>query len=154
MNSRKESTNRVRIDDCIARRLYRIRSRSLGPLAVYNGNEGFIGLRCKFTSVFLSTEFHWDQGPPFGTVFGVEDTGIDLPENIGLCESPGDIDEATGRWVEFDPPSMDGGRGWYFTDTGEASADIRPVVKHNDALFGWLWDHGANEKHWNRPERV
>jgi hypothetical protein len=30
----------------------------------------------------LDTEYHWDQGAPFGTVRFQIDTGIDLPNDI------------------------------------------------------------------------
>lgn len=136
---RKESTPRVPIDACIQGRLYKINCRNLS-LGVYDGNQGFIGIRQKFNSKFLFTEYHWDQGPPHGTVFGVVDTGIDLPEHIALTESPGTIDKSTGRWVKFDKPVDDGGKGWYFADTGEASKDIHPVGKSNTELFDWLME--------------
>ena len=74
---------RVPMDQCIPRRLYKLRSRNL-TFGVYDGSEGFEGIRWKFTSSFLATEYHWDQGPPWGTVSGVEDTGVDLPDHIQL----------------------------------------------------------------------
>jgi len=139
----KEDSPRIPIDECVPRRLYRITCRNL-TLGVYDGKEGFIGIRVKFGSKFLFTEYHWDQGPPFGTVYRVEDTGIDLPDHIHLCESPGTIDQDTGRWVAFDKPVAEGGRGWYFTDTGEASKDIRPMGKSNDELYDWLLEQGGD----------
>jgi len=51
---------------------------------VYDGKEGFIGIREKFGHEFLFTEYHFDQGPPFGTVHTIIDTGIDVPEGIEL----------------------------------------------------------------------
>lgn len=84
-NGRQEKAQRVPISECIARRLYKVGSRNL-TWGVYNGKEGFIGIREKFRSKYLFTEFHWDQGPPYGTVHTVIDTGIDLPENIELLE--------------------------------------------------------------------
>jgi hypothetical protein len=143
MNDRKEGMERVPISECVPRRLYRLKCRNL-TLGVYDGNQGFIGIREKFSSKFLFTEYHWDQGPPYGTVYGVVDTGIDLPDHIQLCESPGTIDSVTNRWVQFDKPVADGGRGWYFADTGEASQDIRPVGKKNEALFDWLIERGGD----------
>jgi hypothetical protein len=133
----KEKRDRPTIDKCIPRRLYRVTCRNL-TLAVYDGKEGFIGIRSKFASRFLFTEYHWDQGPPFGTVHTAIDTGVDLPPHITLSESPGTIDKETGRWVQFDKPVVDGGRGWFFTDTDESSEDIIPVGKSNTALFEWL----------------
>lgn len=148
-DERAAKADRIPIDECVPRRLYKIRSRNL-TMGVYDGNEGFVGIREKFKHQYLFTEFHWDQGPPHGTVYLVEDTGIDLPEHIQLTESPGTIDETTGRWVKFDRPISDGGRGWYFTDTGEASEDIRPVGKKNEDLFNWLVEQGGEPADYRR----
>lgn len=77
------------MDQCVPRRLYEIGSRNL-VLGVFDGDKGFIGIREKFRHEFLFTEYHWDSGPPFGTVHSVEDTGIDLPEEIALSEHSGE----------------------------------------------------------------
>lgn len=139
----KEDSPRVPLDECVPRRLYKLRSRNLS-FGVFDGKDGFIGIRQKFNSKFLFTEYHWEQGHPHGTVFGVVDLGVDLPDDVELCESPGTVDQETGRWVQFDRPKVDGGRGWYFSDTGEASDDIRPVGKSNEALFDWLMENGQD----------
>lgn len=137
------NAERVPIDECIPRRLYKLRSRNL-TLGVYDGKQGFIGVRHKIGSNFLFTEYHWDQGPPHGTVLGVVDTGIDLPGHIQLCESPGTVDMETDRWVSFDKPVANGGKGWYFTDTGEPGENIRPQGKRNAELYDWLIDQGGD----------
>src|SRR6266498_5084797 len=64
--------------------LYRIGSRNL-PYGVYDGRGGFIGIREKFGSLFLFTEYDWDKGPPFGTVTVREDLGP-IPEGIEPVE--------------------------------------------------------------------
>jgi hypothetical protein len=51
----------------VTRGIYQIHSRNL-DIAVYDGREGFIGIREKFGSTYLFTEYAWEQGPPFGTV--------------------------------------------------------------------------------------
>lgn len=76
----------IRIKDCIVRRLYIVRARNF-RLGIYDGKSGFIGRRNKFGFWYLFTEFHYDIGPPFGTVIVIKDTGIDLPENIELNEN-------------------------------------------------------------------
>jgi len=78
---------RVPMDQCIKGRLYRIGCRNLS-LGVYDGNEGFIGIRHKFNSRFLFTEYHFDQGAPYGTVHTVMDTGIDIPAGMHCSDSP------------------------------------------------------------------
>jgi len=127
----------IPLDKCKARYLYRIRARNF-DLGVYDGNEGFIGIRTKFGSRYLFTEYHWDQGPPYGTVCPLREHQSCLPEGIELTESLGSFDENTGRPVAFDRPIAKGGRGWYFTDTDEASQEIRAYRAGNPALFKWL----------------
>ncbi len=125
------------MDECVKGRLYAIRCRNLG-LGVYDGKQGFIGIREKFGDEYLFTEYHYDQGPPFGTVYGVVDLGIDVPEGIDIVESRPTVDKNTDREVYFDKPVKQGGRGWVFKDTDEASEDIRPVSYMNKELFDWL----------------
>jgi len=74
---------RVPMVDCIKGRLYHIGCRNM-DYGVYDGKEGFIGIREKFGHEFLFTEYHFDQGAPFGTVHTVIDTEIDIPEGIEL----------------------------------------------------------------------
>lgn len=70
-----------KIEDCIARRVYKIRCRNL-PYGVWNGKDGFIGIRLQFDDRYLFTEYHWDTGAPYGTVREAIDTGIDIPKDI------------------------------------------------------------------------
>jgi hypothetical protein len=51
----------------VPRGIYRIRSRNL-DVGVWNETDGFIGIREKFGSTYLFTEYLWEQGPPHGTV--------------------------------------------------------------------------------------
>jgi len=60
--------NYIPLDECRHGGLYKIHARNF-YLGVFNFlNSGFIGVREKFGNKFLFTEFHWDTGPPFGTV--------------------------------------------------------------------------------------
>lgn len=135
--SKHDNEPKIPIERCIARRVYRIKSRNLS-IGVYDGSGGFIGIREKFGDRYLFTEYHWDQGPPFGTVSGHIDMGIDLPKDIPLETSLGTVDEKTGRPIDFDKPIFEGGRGWFFTDTNEASELIWPIDVSNKRLFHFL----------------
>ena len=42
--------------------------------AVWTGYS-FVGQRTKFNMTFDDEEFHWDDGPPHGTVKPIEETG-------------------------------------------------------------------------------
>ena len=71
----------INIDDCVDNHIYEIRSRNL-TYGVYSANDhSFTGVREKFGSRFLFDEFHWDTGPPFGTVKPVEIIS-ELPADI------------------------------------------------------------------------
>lgn len=61
-------TKYIQIKDCIHGGLYKIDSRNLS-LGIYNENKNeFIGIRRKFGYLYLFEEFHYDIGPPYGTV--------------------------------------------------------------------------------------
>lgn len=66
---------------CIKGRLYEVDCRNL-TLAVYDGKGGFIGIRQKFGDRYLFTEYHYDQGPPYGTVKVLKDTEIDFEGSL------------------------------------------------------------------------
>jgi hypothetical protein len=123
------------IDQCEVGAIYKVRSRNL-KIGVYTDSisPGFIGIRLKFDSEFLDKETHWDNG---GTACPTEKIGK-LPDDIPLQTSLGSIDNITKRDVAFDKPIADGGKGWYFLDTGEPSKDIRPCSKNNEKLFDYM----------------
>jgi hypothetical protein len=47
-------------------RVYRLQSRNLA-CGVWNGKDGFIGVRTKFGLRFLDMEIHWGLSKTFGT---------------------------------------------------------------------------------------
>lgn len=64
--------DRIPLDQCKHGGLYKISSRNL-DLGVFDAEaRGFIGIREKFGYLYLFTEYHWDIGPPFGTVHPIE----------------------------------------------------------------------------------
>jgi len=130
----------IPLESCEDRFLYKISSRNLS-LGIFNvKNNGFIGVREKFGSHYLFTEFHWDTGAPFGTVHPFEKLDK-LPDDIELTESFGSFDNKSKRPVAFDKPVADGGKGWYYVDTGEPDQNIRAINKENKQLFDWLNQH-------------
>jgi hypothetical protein len=64
----------IPLDQCVARHVYRVKSRNL-TLAVFDGKNGFIGIRVKFENAFLFREYHWDISP-YATVRPIEDIGL------------------------------------------------------------------------------
>lgn len=140
----------IPLDQCKHGFLYKINSRNL-TFGVYNQKDkGFIGIREKFGDHYLFTEYHWDTGAPYGTVKPQEEIGI-IPSDIEITETLGTVDSITERPVEFDKPVSNGGKGWYFTDTGESSTDIRAVRKGNPKLFAYLENYpGSEPAKWSR----
>jgi len=117
--------------------VYKLHARNL-DFAVFDG-RAFLGIREKFGSRYLAQEYYAD-GRMFGTAIPKEVVG-QVPEGIPLTkddEEFGTRDEKTGRPVAFDKPVDEGGKGWYFVDTGEASKDIWPCSRENQKLFDFL----------------
>jgi hypothetical protein len=67
--------NYIKLEDCIEGNLYKIHSRNLTHGIFTKFNNGFLGIREKFGSTYLFTEYHWDTGAPFGTVSPLIDLG-------------------------------------------------------------------------------
>lgn len=125
------------LDECKDRFFYRIHSRNLDFGVFKMADKGFVGIREKFGLHYLFTEYHFDIGPPHGTVKPYEELE-QLPDDMSLEETLGTIDLGTKRPVAFDKPVKEGGRGWYFTDTNESSQEIIPASVENKKLFNWL----------------
>lgn len=124
----------IPLTECVRGHVYKIASRNLS-YGVYDGAGGFIGIRNKFCHRYLFTEYHWDQGEPYGTVKPLEDLGS-LPVGVEPIERfPGTFDAESMREVAFDSPLVEGGRGWYFVDTGESDSRINPITRPNHKLF-------------------
>jgi len=122
------------MQDLIPGRLYRLRSRNL-QFGVWDGQNGFIGIRTKFGDRFLDKEYHWDYSKHHGTVCAAKDMGLDVPSGIELKTSLGIKDLKTGRKIKFDRPVADGGKGWVFIDTDKACpANVRPCGIANQPL--------------------
>lgn len=133
---------RIPMEECIPRRIYWLNCRNLG-LGVYDGEEGFIGIRTKFGSRYLFTEYHWDQGPPYGTVRGQEDTGVDLPDNIPLKEHLGTVGRISRRPAHFEED-----KGWWVYDDDGARLDDGDAAcfVRNAKLFEFLDNFQKGEK--------
>ena len=63
-----EEIDYIKLEDCEHGKVYELHSRNLS-IGVFNkADNGFIGIRYKFGSEYLFTEYHWDTGEPYGTV--------------------------------------------------------------------------------------
>lgn len=75
------SPNLPEMKDLIKGRIYKIRCRNLS-YGIWDGKEGFMGIRTKFGNEFLFTELHWDASESFGTVMDAKDINIDFDGDI------------------------------------------------------------------------
>jgi hypothetical protein len=110
--------------------IYRLHSRNLVH-GVFDGQRGFIGVREKWGSRYLDTEYY------ARTAWPLEEIGR-LPEGVELKEREASVDRESGRPVAFDRPVAEGGRGWYYLDSDETSQDIHPVSYTYQPLFQLL----------------
>ena len=78
MNPREDQ---IPMGKCEQGGIYEVASRNLW-LAVFQG-PGFIGVREKFRERYLFTEYHYDIGPPIGTVRPFLHVGV-LPDDIPI----------------------------------------------------------------------
>lgn len=93
---------RIPVAECKRGHVYRIHSRNLsfGVFAPEKDN-GFIGIREKFGSLYLFTEYHFDNGPPFGTVSPIEDLGPLEDPHLKLIETFPTICGYCGERLEY-----------------------------------------------------
>ena len=142
---------------CQDRTLYRIRSRNL-TLGVYNApTGGFIGLRRKWSDTYLSEEYHYDNGPPYGTARPVEALPDVLPPELRHATQLGTFCDcgvpcAYVPWPEGGEREVDLGGGKTIRVPGEwrhleatACTKILAHSRSNKPLDDWM--HAMEEKY-------
>lgn len=129
----------VRVPDLQERGLYRLYSRNL-DLGVWDGKEGFIGIRTKFGERFLFKEIHFDLDKYFGTVRPVELTDT-LPDDIELVEGFSVCNVCDEAEPGFDRERGETAEERWFHVSGRTDHDVYAVHKMNRPLFDWLDDH-------------
>lgn len=114
----QEGDTPIALADCQVGGVYRLRSRNLA-FGIFDGKRGFVGIRTKFYSRFLDTEYHVDA-PPFNTATPIELVGfIDetlTPEALlawcKTCGKSANFDMSRGetvtdRWQHDEPADHD-----------------------------------------------
>ena len=143
------------ISECKERHIYRLHSRNLafGVFAPERDN-GFIGIRTKFGARYLATEYHWDNGPPYGTAKPLEDVGIIKEPRIRLVEDDPDLCRFCGERAKFikeddDPKSYKG--EWIHIGGDGLCSPAQVVRPKNRALFGFL--ESLEQEHGTQPPK-
>lgn len=126
----------IKLEECVRGGVYQIGSRNLS-VGVFDGIDGFVGIRSKFNHEYLFTEYHCDTDGPFGTVY--PKTLLEICPLDDLRETIGTVDASTRRPIKFDKPVSEGGKGWCFVDTGEpTNTPVMAISLSNKPLFQYL----------------
>jgi hypothetical protein len=154
----------IPLDECKEGYVYFLHSRNLS-VGVFDGRSGFIGIRSKFESTYLFTEYHWDTGAPYGTVRPKQELGK-LRDGADLTTSLGTVDKVTNRLVFYDDTPDENGKGtqqvsggqirvkgWCYEDTKEPVPDgCRPTSVGNKKLFRRMTYWGKKAKSLERSQ--
>jgi len=139
----------IHLADCKDRYLYKINSRNLSFGVFRAKSKGFLGLRTKFNSTFIFEEYHWDNGPPYGTV-KPEECLVELPTEIHLEVDLGTICYNCNklcsyvlfpdgdREIKYEDGSTQMVHGsWQHLEPTSCNK-IDPVSNNNKLLYNWL----------------
>jgi hypothetical protein len=150
-----QKDNYITLDKCIDRMIYKLGSRNLSLGVFDQASKSFYGIREKFDDIYLFNEYHWDNGPPYGTACPYEEVGL-LPEGIEVKSNVDTFDQKTRRLVAFDNEKgeEDRPKGWYYIDTNEYSRGIRPTTAIYKPLFNYLKPIDERFKEWKPPEDI
>lgn len=126
----------IPLDECEHQGFYRIRCRNFDYGVFNERTKGFVGIREKFGSTYLFTEYHWDTGAPFGTVTPIELLERcpvkDLRESFILC----DQHKMPIIHVEGDEPPLIAQRVHF--DGTPLADDEKSFSYDNKVLYNWI----------------
>lgn len=106
----------IPLADCKPRWLYYVPCRNFSLGVFHEEEKGFIGLREKFGSVFLATEYHWDTGAPYGTAVPIEALEP-IPDDMELSEGSTALREWMFAAVERHLESLEEKNKAYYDET-------------------------------------
>lgn len=141
----------IKLGSCKKGFLYKVSSRNLDK-AVFDGENGFIGIREKLGSKYLFKEYHKDTDKNFGTVLPQEELKK-VPKGIPITSQ---LEHEDGKlwgqrgdtWVPIisrqlrESEAPHGSRPGFvdlWADTGERTGDNEyPRIRGNEKLMQWL----------------
>ena len=121
----------------IPRAVYRLKSRNLLVGVWDPAKGGFIGVRQKFTSRYLFTEYHWDVSETHGTAQALELLDTVIPTDLPLVEYLPTVCSEHASPMEFTTPILHGGDGWVHQEDGMKCGGY-PVAPLHHELFDIL----------------
>jgi hypothetical protein len=105
-----------------------------------------MGLREKFGREYPFTEFHWDNGPPFGTVSPIEELDEVLPDEIELTESEPTFCKNCKVLVKWQQTDLNTCKGvWHHLSETDCD-DVYPTCFENRVLKAWLMEMVVKHK--------
>jgi hypothetical protein len=137
--------------ECKDRYTYRIASRNLLFGVFRAATGGFLGLRNKFSHIYIFEEYHWEASETYGTVQPIEELEI-LPEEIILDTDLGSECSVCGKlcaYVRFPEGereiTLSNGHKimiegeWLHTEPTDCEKAMA-CSRVNKALEAWLYD--------------
>ncbi|HEY1676378.1 MAG TPA: hypothetical protein VGG04_01605 [Candidatus Sulfotelmatobacter sp.] len=115
----------IKLEQLQPGKVYRLQSRNL-ECGVWNGKDGFVGIRTTFGRRFLDMEIHWDLSETFGTAQALEPLGA-IPESISLDISLGTECGKCHKPVNYvkRPAEQEGASGeWLHDDDGSPNCSV------------------------------
>lgn len=153
----------IKLEDCQRGKIYRIKARNFS-IGVFDGQQGFIGVRNKFDYEFLATEYHYDAGDgTWGTAKPFEIVG-EVPSWIDLKEELGTICTNCGRPCKHIPDRKEWEHIPWKQDTNPfdlptdneddddlvpfdfGDCKVRPGSLANSYLFDFMYDLKVNKE--------
>lgn len=136
------------MDRLVKGRLYKFKARNFS-YGVWNGVDGFIGIREKFYDHYLFTEYHAATGAPCGTVHAIEaiedadGVAPEVPDDIELSENFDSRCRQCEQPTEFRPdaPGTNYPGKQYHKDPAldeDHSPHGQTYMPTNWPLFAWL----------------
>lgn len=89
----RDAATCIRTEDLSPNVAYELASRNI-VVGIYDGHDGFVGIREKFGHRFLDTEYHWDRGAPHGTARPLRKL-VPVPKELDL-----DDHGALFKWLD------------------------------------------------------
>ncbi len=127
----------IPVQDCKDGYLYKLSSRNLGYGVYRKELNGFIGIRVKFSNVYLFTEYHWDN-ESFATAKPLEEIEK-APDGLVFSETLGTVCGTCKHPIDFN------NKAWVHTDGAVCDKPYGTSVP-NPALFEYL---SGKEKEFN-----